>query len=114
MYPETKRAVRRVLRVCELLWSLPSEDYQLLLEATNAVEMPDRPSLVKRAKASLGEEADADEIARMTDDLILKELKRRYAMAAEVAGLEPEHGLAMLEYATILMDLNDEDDCWDA
>lgn len=112
MYPETKRAVRRVLRVCEILWGLPPDEYQCLLAATDAIELPDRPSIVKHAQALLGNEADPDEVGRAADDMLLKELKRRYAAAAEGAGFDCEHGLAMLEYATILMDI--EEDNWDA
>lgn len=113
MYPETKRAVRRVLNVCEILWSLPSDEYQCLLAATDAIELPDRSSIVKRAETALGDGADADEVARTADDMLLKELKRRYASAAESAGFRREHGLAMLEYATILMDIKEKDD-WNA
>lgn len=113
MYPETKRAVRRVLRVCEILWGLPPDEYQRLLAATDAVDLPNRPAIVKRAEAILGSEADPDEVERAADDMLLKELKKRYAAAAENAGFDREHGLAMLEYATILMDM-DEGNEWDA
>lgn len=112
MYPETKRAVRRVLKICDILWSLDEDDYMELLLATDAVELPDREAMTKTAAAALEEEADPEELSRATDDLILKELKRRYAEAAEEAGFDREHGLAMLEYATLLMDLEEEDD-WD-
>lgn len=112
MYPETKRAVRRVLRICDTLWSLEPENYHRLLAATDAVKLPGRPDAVKRAQASLGEGCDPDEASRLADDILVKELKRRYIEAAEEAGFDQEHGIAMLEYATILMDL-DEDD-WDA
>jgi len=113
MYPETKRAVRRVLKICDLLWSLEPEAYGRLLAATDAVEMPTRKDALKKAQASLGKDGDQDEAARMADDILLKELKQRYVEAAEAAGFGREHGLAMLEYATLLMDLEDEDD-WDA
>lgn len=112
MYPETKRAVRRVLRICDTLWSLEPEDYDRLLAVTNAVELPSRQNAMKRAQASLGEDGDPDEASRLADDMLVKELKRRYAAAAEEAGFDREHGIAMLEYATILMDLDGDD--WDA
>jgi hypothetical protein len=115
MYPETRRAVRRVLRICDILWSLDEREYADLLCATDAVEMPDRQEAVKKASEILGENPDPGELSKTADDLILKELRGRYVEAARQAGFGSEHGLAMLEYATMLMDLDDDEgDIWDA
>lgn len=105
-----KRAVRRVLSICETLWQLPADEYRRLLAATDAVDMPSRTEAEARAAAAMAEDAGEEAVRCAADDIMLEELKRRYAEAAEKAGFERRHGLAMLEYATMLMDIGSEEE----
>lgn len=110
MYPETKEAVRRAMRVCQILWSMDPEEYSRLLEATDAVEFPTRGGVAARLRERFRDEVIGDdELARLTDAELVEELRTRYSDAATAAGFDAEQGLAMLEYAAILRDLEDDD-----
>jgi hypothetical protein len=111
MYPETKEAVRRAMGVCRVLWSMDPEDYVRLLEATDAVDFPSRAAIEAGLRDKFRDEVIGDEdFARLVDAAILEDLKTRYSDAATEAGFEAEQGLAMLEYAAIMRDLEDDDD----
>ena len=109
MYPETKEAVRRTMRVCQILWSMDPDEYQRLLEATDAVEYPTRNMITVRLRERFRDEVIGDdEFARLVDAELIEELRTRYSDAAVAAGFDAEQGLAMLEYAAILRDLEDD------
>jgi len=109
MYPETKEAVRRTMRVCQILWSMDSDEYIELLEATNAITFPSRDEIAARLRERFKDEMiDDEEFARLVDAELIEDLKTRYSDVAVDAGFDPEQGLAMLEYAAILRDLEDD------
>jgi len=109
MYPETKEAVRRTMRICQILWSMDPEEYIRLLEATDAIGFPSRDEIGARLRERFKDEVIGDdEFARLVDAELIEELKTRYSDTAVDAGFDPEQGLAMLEYAAILRDLEDD------
>ncbi len=109
MYPETKEAVRRAMRVCQILWSMDPEEYALLLEATDAIPFPTKEEIGLRLRDRFKDEViSGEEFARLVDAELVEELKARYSDAAVDAGFDAEQGLAMLEYAAILRDLEDD------
>lgn len=109
MYPETKEAVRRTLRICRLLWGLDREDYDELMRATGDLRFPDRSQVAARLRERFKDEVIGDEeFAQLVEAEILEELKTIYSDAALEIGLDAEHGLAMLEYAAIMRDLEDD------
>lgn len=110
MYQETKEAVKRTLRICRILWGMDQDEYDSLLDATNAVVFPDRNEIAARLRERFKDEMLGDEeLARLVDAELIEELRARYSDAAVDAGFDAEHGLAMLEYAAILRDLEDSD-----
>lgn len=110
MYPETKEAVRRAMRVCQILWSMDPEEYVRLLEATDAVPFPTKEEIGLRLRERFKDEViGEEEFARLVDAELVEELRTRYSDAAVDAGFDAEQGLAMLEYAAILRDLDDSD-----
>jgi len=110
MYPETKEAVRRAMRVCQILWGMDSEEYVRLFEVASAVEFPTRNIIATRLRERFRDEVIGDEeFACLVDAELIEELKTRYSNAAVAAGFDAEYGLAMLEYAAILRDLEDDD-----
>lgn len=109
MYPETKEAIRRTMRVCRTLWSMDPEDYACLLAVTDAIEFPNRPEIEARLRERFKDEVIGDEeFERLVDAELIEELRTRYSDAAVDAGLDAEQGLAMLEYAALLRDLEDD------
>jgi len=110
MYPETKEAVRRAMRVCRILWGMDPEEYDRLLKETDAIEFPSRSEITERLHDRFRDEViGGEEFANLVEAELVGELKTKYSKAASDAGLDPEQGLAMLEYAAILRDLEDED-----
>ncbi len=108
MYPETKEAVRRAIQVCQTLWTLTPEEYEQLLLATDAIKLPKREEIVARLKERFRDEMIVEEeFDQLVDAELLEELKTRYSCAATNCGFEEGYGLAMLEYAAILSDLED-------
>lgn len=88
---------------------MDQEEYDSLLEATNAVAFPDRCEISARLRERFKDEMlGEDELARLVDAELIEELRTRYSDAAVDAGFDAEHGLAMLEYAAILRDLEDD------
>lgn len=109
MWPETKEAVRRAFWICEMLWSLPDEQYGRLLKETGDVKFPTKIEVRQIITGDLGGKAvEDDELRVMVEDRVIAELKASYAAAGECAGLTADHGLAMLEYISMLKELDDE------
>lgn len=109
MYSETKEAVKRAINVCQILFSMDFEDYTMLLEATNLVNFPTREEVLKSLCERFKDEIiDEKELSHLVDAELIEELKNRYSEAAVDAGFTTEQGLAMLEYAAILKDLEDD------
>jgi hypothetical protein len=109
MYPETKEAVRRTMRVCQILWSMDPEEYKELLLVTDEIKFPSRDEIAIRLRERFKDEMIGDEeFARLIDAELIEELRTKYSDAAIDAGFDAEQGLAMLEYAAILRDLEDD------
>jgi hypothetical protein len=108
MYPETKEAVRRTLRVCQILWSMDDCEYIRLLEATDKIEFPNRHGIAVNLQEKFKDEViNNEEFEHLVDAALIEELRIKYSEVAIEAGFDAEQGLAMLEYAAILRDLED-------
>lgn len=109
MYLETKEAVKRTISMCQILFSMDLEDYIELLEITNLIKFPTREEISKNICERFKDEViDEDKLSHLIDAELIEELKNRYSEAAIDAGFTAEQGLAMLEYAAILKDLDDD------
>lgn len=109
MWPETKQAVRKAIWVCEVLFSLPPDDYGRLLEATGDVQIPPRSEVKEKVITSLGDEVvDEKTLDLLTNDAMLNEMRRLFEEAAVSVGLTSTHGKAVLEFTALLKDLGDE------
>ena len=108
MYPETKEAIRRTLQVCQILWSMDVYEYIRLLEITDKIEFPNRHSIAVSLQEKFKDEVISnEEFERLIDAALIEELRIKYSEAAIEAGFDAGQGLAMLEYAAILRDLED-------
>jgi hypothetical protein len=97
------------MRVCQILWSMDPEEYDRLLLATDAIVFPSREEIALRLRERFQDEMIGDEeFARLVDAELVEDLRTRYSDAAVAAGFDAEQGLAMLEYAAILRDLEDD------
>ena len=98
------------MRVCQALWSMDPEEYDRLLLATDAIVFPSRKEIALRLRERFKDEVIGDEeFARLVDAELIEDLRTRYSETAVAAGFSAEHGLAILEYAAILSDLEDAD-----
>lgn len=96
------------MRICQILWSMDPEEYIRLLEVTDAIEFPNKDEISKRLHERFKDEMIGDEeFAQLVDAELVEDLRTRYSDAAVDAGFEAGLGLAMLEYAAIIRDLDD-------
>jgi hypothetical protein len=85
------------------------EEYDRLMLATDRIEFPTRDAIAAHLRERFGDEVIADnEFACLVDAELVEELRARYSEAAMGVGLDAEQGLAMLEYAAIIRDLEDD------
>lgn len=104
MKEDVRDALRRALRVCELLMPMPMEEQRRLFEATAAAELPTRKSV----RAKLAAEGVADEeIEERLQSSFAREVRRAYARAAKDAGFSERHGTAALEYVAMLHEIGE-------
>lgn len=95
MYDETKFAVRKAFEIGKMLFSLGGDRYSVLIDTVERIKPPTRDDLSVRLEGGAS-----------LEDAIIAEMRDRYAHAAVAAGFEERHGLAMLEYAALLEELN--------
>jgi len=87
---------------------MDQDEYNRLLAATDTITFPNRDDISERLRERFRDESlNDDELSSLVDAELVEELRILYSDAAENAGLDPEQGLAMLEYAAILRDLDD-------
>ena len=109
MFAETKEAVRRTIQVCQVLFSMDPDDYGRLLEVTNSITFPDRNEVAKVLRGKFKDEViSEEEFVGLIDAALVEELQTKYSDAAVEAGFDAEQGLAMLEYAAIIKDLEED------
>lgn len=104
MWPETKNAVRDALWSCETLMSLSKDDSQKLRDVTANIKHPTR----KEIKDKIQSNSFVENIDFLIDEKIIEELKLLYAEAAISINLDPDYGIALLTYISILKELEDE------
>ena len=90
MFTETKIAVRKTIEVCKILFFMPQEDYNKLIEETKKIIFPTTEEINSLPYQS--EEAAA---------ILLKE---KYKSAAVRVGLDEKYGLIVLEYLSLIED----------
>lgn len=97
MYEETKIAVKKAFEVGRILFSLGIEKYNKLLEITKKIKAPSLEELNKYVESGLS-----------VEDAFIFVLKDRYKKAAVSAGFTERQGLAMLDYAAMLEEMDNE------
>jgi hypothetical protein len=96
MDKETKLLIRKAFSIGKILFSLSPQKYAELRDAVQKVSPPKREDI-----GILMEN-------RSLEDAIILDIKTRYAAAAVLVGLTEKHGIAMLEYATLSKEIEDE------
>lgn len=94
MYEETKRAVIKALKVGEILFSMKKEDFNRLISATSKIIPPSKTEIEEFEGLSF-------------EDAMVFLLKERYVSSAISNGFTEEQGLAMLEYACLLNEIEE-------
>ena len=94
MYEETKKAIKKVLQVSKIIFTLGEDKYNKLLKAVGSIKHPTQKELKPYLDDGL-----------CLEDALITELKYRYMTAAVEAGFTKRQGLAVLEYAAILEEL---------
>jgi len=97
MYSETKVAVKKAFEIGKIIFSLGGERYSELLKAVSSVHPPTREELSRYLIDGVPFE-----------DALIIEIKKRYKRAAIKAGFTERQGVAMLEYAALLKELQNE------
>lgn len=93
MYSETKKAVKKAFEIGQIIFGLGKTKYTELLNITNKISAPTIREL---------EQYDCP-----MEEAIVIELKKRYTNAAKSVGLTEKEGMAMLEYAVFIQELDD-------
>ena len=96
MFDETKIAVKKAFAIGKIIFSLNGKQYMKLLKAVSNIKPPtkDEISIYLLDGISL-------------EDAIIREMRERYKTVAVSVGFKEKHGIAMLEYAAMLSELND-------
>lgn len=97
MYDETKFAVRKAIEVCRILYSMGPKKYNELLSLTAKIQ----PPTIKEIEIYLEKGIDYE-------DAVIEILKEKYKQVAVSHSYTEEQGVAMLEYAALLGELDDE------
>ena len=97
MYEETKIAIKKAFEIGRELFLMGAQKYTELLAATSRV----RPPTIQETNVYV-------EDGMSLEEAIIEILRERYIQAAQDAGFTEDQGLAMLEYAAMLEEMNDE------
>ena len=98
MFEETKTAVLKAFEVGKVLFKMGAEKYNKLLEATIKIKPPTIEELEVYIEGGM-----------VMEDAMIEVLKERYVEAALNAGFTKEQGLAMLSYAAMMEEIDDDE-----
>ena len=96
MYNETKNALKKAFEISKKLFFIGPKKYSILLNATSSIRSPSKEELEEHT--SKGKELEE------AMEIVLKE---KYGRAAIGAGFTRSQGIAMLEYAAMLEEINE-------
>ncbi|MFA5048346.1 MAG: hypothetical protein WC516_04985 [Patescibacteria group bacterium] len=97
MYEETKSAIKKAFEIGRALFFMGPKRYSELLSATSKVKPP-----------TIQELNTYVEDGWVMEDAVIEILRERYKQIAIESGFTEKQGLAMLEYAAMLEELNYE------
>lgn len=95
MYNETKDAIKKAFKIGYILFSM-GDKYKKLLEIVDKIRPPSMEEINENYREGIN-----------IEEIIVDLLKEKYKSAAISAGFTEEQGLAMLEYVSILEELDD-------
>lgn len=90
MYNETKRAVRKTIEVCKVLFSMAPNRFNKLKKLTQSIQGPSEEEIRHWVDNDIPYETSLAEY-----------FKKKYAETAVENGFSEEQGVAMLEYASL-------------
>lgn len=94
MTNEEKQVVSKTIQLAKLLFGNGPEEYKRLLDATKDIRFPENHEV-----------SGLIENGYNLDEALIYELKERYKRRAAENGFTEKHGLAVLEYASLLEEL---------
>lgn len=97
MYEETKFAVRKAFEIGRILFSMGTDKYRELLNITLKIKPPTIKELEVYTEGGM-----------TIEDATIEILRERYVSAALESGFTERQGLAMLEYAAMEEEMNND------
>jgi formylmethanofuran dehydrogenase subunit E len=94
MYNETKKAVRKTIEVCKILFSMAPNKFNELKKLTSSIKGPSEEEIKHWVENDIPYEVSLAEHFRV-----------KYAEVAVQNGFKEEQGIAMLEYASLKKDI---------
>lgn len=94
MTDETKKAVKKIISIGKVLFSMCPKDFEKLIKNASGINFP----TMKDLESYLNDGIDLE-------DAVIMEMRKRYANLAISHGYTKKHGEALLEYASIIKDM---------